>query len=93
MLTVGSMAQVGHGTAMRTAGGLEKNDIFFDTKDGRWKSKRQSKQGGKNPALKMWREAVEEAGGLQEGKKFKPIKKGTTVYKKAKKIFDKKKAA
>ena len=93
MLTVGSMAQVGHGTAMRTEGGLTKKDIFFDLNDGRWKSKKQSKAGEKNPALKMWREAVEEAGGLQEGKKFKPIKKGTALYKKAKKIFDKKKSA
>ena len=93
MLTVGSMAQVGHGTAMRTEGGLTKNDIFFDLNDRRWKSKKQSKAGEKNPGLKLWREAVAEAGGLQEGKKFKPIKKGTAVYKKAKKIFDKKKAA
>ena len=93
MLTVGSMAQVGHGTAMHTEGGLTKNDIFFDLNDRRWKSKKQSKAGEKNPGLKLWREAVVEAGGLKEGKKFKPIKKGTAVYKKAKKIFDKKKAA
>lgn len=93
MLTVGSMAQVGHGTAMRTEGGLTKKDIFFDLNDRRWKSKKQSKAGVKNPALKLWRDSVAEAGGLQEGKKFKPIKKGTAVYKKAKKIFDKKKAA
>ena len=93
MIEVGSMAQVGHGTAKRTAGGLMKKDIFFDINDGRWKSKSQSKAGEKNPALKMWREAVEEAGGLQEGKKFKPIKKGTALYRKAKKIYEKKKSA
>lgn len=86
------MAQVGHGTAMRTEGGLTKKDIFFDLTDRRWKSKKQSKAGEKNPALKMWRESVEEAGGLKEGK-FKLIKKGTPIYKKAKKIFEKKKAA
>ena len=91
MLTVGSMAQVGHGVATRTEGGLTKQDIFLDPCDGRWKSKKQSKAGAKNPGLKMWRDAVSEAGGLKEGKKFKPIKKGTAMYKKAKKIFDKKK--
>lgn len=92
MIEVGSMAQVGHGTARRTAGGLLKKDIFFDINDGRWKSKNQSKAGEKNPALKMWRDAVQEAGGLQEGK-FKVIKKGTPLYRKAKKIYEKKKSA
>lgn len=92
-MRIGSMAQVGHGTAEMTEGGLKKKDVFFDSKDGRWKSKAQSKAGDKNPALKMWREAVQEAGGLKEGKKFKPIKKGSAVYKKAKKIYDAKKGA
>ena len=92
-IKIGSMAQVGHGPAEMTEGGLRKKDIIFDQKDGRWKSKAQSKAGDKNPALKMWRDSVEEAGGLQEGKKFKPIKKGTTLYKKAKKIYDAKKLA
>ena len=92
-LKVGSMAQVGHGTAEMTEGGLKKKDIFFDLNDRRWKSRAQSKAGEKNPALKMWRDSVEEAGGLQEGKKFKPIKKGTALYKKAKKIFEAKKSA
>jgi hypothetical protein len=92
MMKVGSMAQVGHGTAEMTEGGLSKKDIFFDSKDGRWKSKAQSKAGTKNPALKMWRDAVKEAGGYKDGK-FKVIKKGTALYKKAKKIYDKKKSA
>lgn len=92
MIEVGSMAQVGHGTAKRTSGGLTKMDIFFDINDGRWKSKNQSKAANKNPALKMWRDAVEEAGGLENGK-FKLIKKGTPLYKKAKKIYEQKKSA
>lgn len=92
-MKVGSMAQVGHGTAEMTEGGLKQKDIIFDKKDGRWKSKAQSKAGDRNPALRMWRESVEEAGGLQEGKKFKPIKKGTALYKKAKKIYEAKKLA
>lgn len=92
MMKVGSMAQVGHGTAEMTEGGLRKKDIFFDPKDGRWKSRAQSKAADKNPALKMWRDAVNEAGGYKDGK-FKVIKKGTTLYKKAKKIYEQKKSA
>jgi hypothetical protein len=91
MIPVGSMAQVGHGTAERTEGGLVRKDIFFDPSDRRWKSRAQSKAGDKNPALRKWRESLREAGGLQEGKKFKPVKKGSALYKKAKKIFDAKK--
>lgn len=92
MIKVGSMAQVGHGTAEQTQGGLKKKDIFLDPKDGRWKSKAQSKAGDKNPALALWRDAVKEAGGLQDGK-FTPIKKGSKVYKLAKKIYESKKNA
>lgn len=91
MLTVGSMAQVGHGTAMRTEGGLMQKDIFFDPKDRRWKSRAQSKAAHKSKALTRWHAALREAGALKEGKPFKPIKKGTALYKRAKKIFDAKK--
>lgn len=90
-MVVGTKAQVFHGTAEKTAGGLIKPDLFRDKDDGRIKSKAQSKAGKKNPALKAWRSALEQAGGLQEDKKFKPIKKGSAVYKKAKKIFKDKK--
>ncbi len=90
-MVVGSKSQVFHGTADRTAGGLTKSNLFQDSDDGRIKSRAQSEAAKKNPALKAWRDAVEKAGGLQEDKKFKPIKKGTAMYKKAKKIYQKKK--
>ena len=86
-MVVGTKAQVFHGTADRTAGGLVKSNLFQDKEDGRIKSKAQSKAGKQNPALKAWRSALEQAGGLQEDKKFKPIKKGSVLYKKAKKII------
>lgn len=92
-MVVGTKAQVFHGTADRTPGGLSKSNLFQDKEDGRIKSKAQSAAGKKNPALKAWRKAVEKAGGLKEGKKFKPIKKGSTVYKKAKKTFKKEMSA
>jgi hypothetical protein len=90
MLTVGTKAQVFHGTAGKTAGGLIKKDLFQDVKDGRIKSKAQSAAAKVNPGLTAWRSALEQAGGLKEDAKFKPIKKGSVVYKKAKKIFKKK---
>lgn len=89
-MVVGSKSQVFHGTADRTAGGLTKSNLFQDSDDGRIKSRAQSAAAKKNPALKAWRAAVEQAGGLKEDK-FKPIKKGTAMYKKAKKIYQKKK--
>ena len=92
-MVVGTKAQVFHGTADRTAGGLVKTNLFQDKEDGRIKSKVQSKAGKKNPALKAWRAALVQAGGLQEDKKFKPIKKGSVLYKKAKKIYKDKKCA
>ena len=91
MEEVGTMLMVYRGKAKRTVGGLLKKDIFQDN-DGRVKSRKQAKAGKSNPALAMWRESVMEAGGLQDGK-FKLIKKGSVVYKKAKKIYLAKKSA
>ena len=90
MSSVGSKSQVFHGTAAHTAGGLTKANLFQDASDGRIKSRAQSAAAKKNPALKAWREAVEKAGGLKDDK-FKAIKKGTVMYKKAKKIYNNKK--
>jgi hypothetical protein len=91
MEEVGTMLMVFRGKAKKTAGGLTKSDLFQDV-DGRVKSRKQAKAGKANPALAMWREAVMKAGGLKDGK-FKLIKKGSTVYKKAKKIYEAKKSA
>lgn len=88
MVAVGTKAQVFHGAANHTAGGLDKKDLFQDAKDGRIKSKAQSKAGKQNPGLKAWRKALGQAGGLKEGK-FTLVKKGSSSYKKAKKMFKK----
>ena len=58
-MVVGTRAQVFHGTADRTSGGLTKKDL--KVKGGRIMSKKQSTAGKKNPGLKKWRAAVKEA--------------------------------
>ena len=50
MNTFGTRAQVWHGTAMKTKGGLTKKDLF--KKKGRIKSKKASKKAKKNQNLK-----------------------------------------
>ena len=45
-MTVGTRAQVWHGTADRTSGGLTKTDLFM--KNGRLRSKRASRSAKKN---------------------------------------------
>ena len=50
MQTYGTRAQVWHGTAMKTKGGLTKKDLF--KKKGRIKSKKASKKAKKNQNLK-----------------------------------------
>ena len=49
-MTVGTRAQVWHGTADRTAGGLTKKDLFM--KNGRIRSKRASRSAKNNQNLK-----------------------------------------
>jgi hypothetical protein len=70
-MVVGSRTQVINGTADKTAGGLEKKDLKYS--GDRIISKAQQKAAKVNPALAMWREAVQKAGGLKQGK-FVPIK-------------------
>ena len=50
-MVVGSRAQVWHGTADKTSGGLTRKDLAFNKKTGRIVSKRKSKLGKK--ALKF----------------------------------------
>ena len=80
---VGSRAQVMHGTAHHTSGGLTKSDLKY--KDGEIKSKAKSKTEKKNP----WIAAVEEAKkSLRIPKtEFAMPKKGTELYKRAKQIY------
>jgi len=65
-MTVGSRAQVWHGTADKTSGGLTKKDLFKG-KDGRIKSKRASALAKKNKTL-------EKAGYRTEKGKFGAVK-------------------
>tara|TARA_R110002072_G_scaffold157128_3_gene307618 strand:+ start:849 stop:1082 length:234 start_codon:yes stop_codon:yes gene_type:complete len=65
-----------------------KGDENLKKVDGRIVSKAKSAAAkSADSPLAMWRKAVKQAGGLKEGK-FTPIKKGTAIYKKAKKIYD-----
>ena len=59
-MTIGTRAQVWHGTAQKTSGGLTRADLFVG-KDGAIKSKAQAAAGKKNPGLKMWRASVDQA--------------------------------
>ncbi len=83
-MVVGTRAQVFHGNADKTAGGLEKSDLMI--KEGRIISKAQSAAGKANPGLKKWRSAVKAAGGYKKGE-FVPVE--GKVLKKARKIFAK----
>jgi phage terminase small subunit len=85
MSGIGSRAEVFHGNAHHTSGGLTKGDLM--QKEGRIISKAQSAAAKANPALKAWRAAVKKAGGLKEGQ-FKPL--AGKVLAKARKEFAKK---
>lgn len=86
---VGSRAEVFHGTALRTSGGLMKDNLVL--KDGRISSKRQIAAAEANPALKKWREAVTKAQKklkkVPEKGEFVPIK--GKVATEARKMFKK----
>ena len=86
MSGIGSRAEVFHGNAHHTSGGLTKSDLM--SKDGRIISKAQSAAAKANPALKAWRAAVKKAGGLKKGGPFKPLE--GKLLDKARKEFAKK---
>lgn len=80
--TIGSRAQVFHGTAAHTAGGLYKKDLFKDKKTGLIKSEaaaraanRRMKKEGKKAMVKVFKPA-------KKGDFKLAPKKGTTAYKK-----------
>lgn len=78
-MTVGSRAEVFHGTADNTAGGLTKKDLMKDSNDGRIKSKAaqqaalaRMKKEGKKAMVKVFK---------PKGGKFKlQPKEGTKAY-------------
>ncbi|CAN0300241.1 unnamed protein product, partial [Ectocarpus sp. 6 AP-2014] len=88
---VGSRAQVMHGTARRTAGGLTKKDLKLNGA-GTIVSKKQSSLAKRteSPLLKIWRDAVKLADKNPKYKgRFMPIRKGTAFYKEIAKEYQK----
>lgn len=81
MQTVGSRAQVWHGTAKKTSGGLTKQNLF--KKKGRIRSKRASQKAKKNQNLKN-------AGWTFKKGEFGPVKIGDKTKSKSKKGSKKK---
>ena len=78
-MTVGSRAEVFHGTADNTAGGLTKKDLIKDSNDGRIKSKAaqqaalaRMKKEGKKAMVKVFKP--------KEGKFKLQTKEGTKAY-------------
>lgn len=61
-MSVGSRAQVYHGTATHTAGGLTKKDLKKDRKSGEIVSKDKSKSEKSNPWIKAVAKAKKELG-------------------------------
>lgn len=82
-MTVGTKQQVWNKTAEQTSGGLKRKDLKKN-KQGKVVSKEKSKLAKKN--LAKWRSAVKVA---VKDEKNCPlfVKKGTRVYREAKKIF------
>ena len=84
--TVGSKAEVFHGVAARTSGGLAKKDLVM--KDGRIHSKAMVKR-GKSPALAKWRKAVAKARKELGTEGFQALAKHTKLYKVAREHYNK----
>ena len=78
-MKVGSRAQVFHGTAEKTVGGLTKKQLK-KTKDGRIVSRKASRS--LNPTIKAWSQATKKVMKDRKSKKFTPVKKGSAIYKK-----------
>ena len=83
-INIGSRAQVMHGTAKKTSGGLLKKDLIYN-KNGAIVSKRKSVVAKKseNGLLKLWRKAVKEVSSSKQYQdKFVKAKRGSTFHKK-----------
>jgi phage terminase small subunit len=87
-MTIGSRAQVYHGNAEQTAGGLVKKDLKMV--NGEIVSKTKSKSEKKNPWISAVAKARRELG-IKKGSSFDEYipKKGSELYKTAKKIYSK----
>ena len=87
MKATGSRAEVMHGVAKATSGGLTKSKLTKG-KDGSIKSKAMKKR-GKEDHLKAWREAVKKARKNLGIDGFQALSKDSELYKEAKKIYGK----
>ncbi len=83
-LNIGSRAQVMHGTAKKTSGGLLKKDLAYN-KSGSIVSKKKSLMAKKseNGLLKLWRKSVKEVSASKQYQdKFITAKRGSPFHKK-----------
>ena len=87
MKATGSRAEVMHGVAKATSGGLTKSKLIKG-KDGSIKSKAMKKR-GKEDHLKDWRAAVKKARKNLGIDGFQALSKDSELYKEAKKIYGK----
>lgn len=79
---IGSRAQVMHGTAKKTSGGLGKEDLAYN-KSGSIVSKKKSQEAKKheNGLLKLWRKAMKEVSSSPMYKdQFVKPKRGSVVH-------------
>ena len=88
---VGSRAQVMHGTALHTAGGLKKKDLKKNPKTGEIVSKDKAKSEKKNPWIVAVAAAKKKLELKKKGLPFDAysLAKGTPLYKKAHEIYGK----
>ena len=81
-LLIGSRAQVAHGTAYKTTGGLTARDLHFNRKTGRWVSAKKSRTAKKANNLEKHGWALAKKGSfgaaksLKKGKATKRSKSG-----------------
>ena len=89
-VNIGSRAQVMHGTARKTSGGLLKKDLTYN-KSGAIVSKKKSITAKKseNGLLKLWRKAVKEVSSSKQYQdKFVKAKRGSTFHKKVFAVYE-----
>lgn len=89
-VNIGSRAQVMHGTAKKTSGGLLKKDLMYN-KSGAIVSKRKSNIAKKseNGLLKLWRKSVKEVSSSKQYQdKFVKAKRGSAFHKKVFAVYE-----
>lgn len=86
----GSKAQVYHGTALKTAGGVTCAGLVKDRKDGEIKSKAKRAAAKKNPSFMAWKSALAKARRDLNIKDFVLVNvgpEGKALYQRAKEIY------